>query len=361
MNSQNTMSSRKAPLLEMALAVILALAGASRSYATRDVLIQTVDGVIDVGHVEDTDLSGGALGDLVYGGSFLVPGGLPLFRSANPGFVSFATGELGMPAGAQGFPSLRNVNFDLLPMSIGQASANLMAWNGADLNGNGLDLADVAFAAPVGLQWSVLDGNSNTFIVNGADAIVPGGLIQRTSSDIDPFDGVDSGKIHKHLVLELNDVDGNPATSPSQGIYMIAWQMRSVGFTTSEPFLFIHRTPGIPEATLDVAVEWAEANYEMLTSPVVKGDFDGDGGVDGDDLLVWQRTLGSPAVPRGAGADGDVSGVIDAGDLATWRLAMSGGAVGVPEPAGIVLGLLVVLKLTTEARRARRGRRMIVI
>ncbi len=59
-----------------------------------------------------------------------------------------------------------------------------------------------------------------------------------------------------------------------------------------------------------------------FTQPTVgiEGDYDGDTRVTGDDVLVWQRTLGSPAPSgNGSGADGDNSGTIDAGDLQVWR------------------------------------------
>lgn len=50
--------------------------------------------------------------------------------------------------------------------------------------------------------------------------------------------------------------------------------------------------------------------------PDIDGDYDGDGYVDGADMLAVQRQLGSPAVPPGSGADGDGSGVVDPADLA---------------------------------------------
>ncbi len=49
------------------------------------------------------------------------------------------------------------------------------------------------------------------------------------------------------------------------------------------------------------------------------GDFDGDGDVDGNDFLRWQRSLGttSGATPGQGDADGD--GDVDGDDLAAWR------------------------------------------
>lgn len=46
------------------------------------------------------------------------------------------------------------------------------------------------------------------------------------------------------------------------------------------------------------------------------GDYNRDSFVDGADLLLWQRTLGSTTQLE---ADGDDSGTIDAPDLAVWR------------------------------------------
>jgi hypothetical protein len=56
--------------------------------------------------------------------------------------------------------------------------------------------------------------------------------------------------------------------------------------------------------------------------PAAVPDFDRNGAVNGNDFLAWQRQLGAPAAPAGAGADGDRSGTVDAGDLDVWRNAM---------------------------------------
>jgi hypothetical protein len=324
---------------QIAAAVVLATTFAPRASAVQDVLLQTLGGAIVSGIVDDVT-SMGSLGTRVHPGSFLSN-----FRSADPGFFSLAHGNPNMPAGAGSFPSLHNVNFDLLPMTIGQASSNLFYWNGADVGGDGLTIADVKFASPSGVAWEVLDANFNEFSATGSDAFVPGGLIQRTSSDIDPFDGVDSGSIHKHLVLTLDDNDGNSGTTPAAGVYMIAWQARSAGFEPSEPFLFVHRTFGFSTAAHDLAVQWATANYDALTTPVVKGDYDGDADVDGADFLAWQLTLGAAATPPGQGADGNVNGAIDGPDLALWRSRFPttppalAAVVAIPEPAAAILAL----------------------
>jgi hypothetical protein len=311
--------------------------------AVDDVLLQTTAGKIVTGVVDDNTFMG-TLGERVHRQQFLSN-----FRSANPGFVSLATGSPSMPAGAHGFPSNHDVSFDLLPMAIGQVASNLFYWDGNDMNGNGLSLSDVNFTVPAGVSWDVFDADFNVFSVNGTNQLVPGGLIQQTSSDIDPFDGVNTGAIHKHLVLQLSDNDGNPNTSPAQGVYMIAWQARSVGFETSDPFLFVLRTAGILDAVRNLAADWAEAHIEMLTSPPkLLGDYNFDGIVDAADYVVWRDTLNSTTQ---LAADGDMNGTVDVGDFGVWRAnfgaVMSGAAaavhaVAVPEGSAIGLALIAL-------------------
>jgi hypothetical protein len=71
---------------------------------------------------------------------------------------------------------------------------------------------------------------------------------------------------------------------------------------------------------------------EPYVYPVIPGDFDEDGDVDGNDFLVWQRG-GSP---NGA----------TSGDLTEWQdnfgesVGATAAASAVPEPAGTLLMLL---------------------
>jgi hypothetical protein len=323
---------------------------ASPVHAVEDVLLQVVEGQIGVGVIDDASFSG-SLGARVFGGAFLSN-----FRSANPGFFSLPHGHPAMPLGAASFPSLHNVQFDLLPMNAGSTPANLLYWDGVDLGGDGLSLSDVSFAPPSGVEWEVLDANLASTSVTGTDSLVPGGLIQRTTSDLDPLDGVDSGSMHKHLPLLLNVLEGNPEPTPPAGVYMIAWQARSEGFESSEPILFVHRTSTVDPTVLDIAVAWAEANYDALFALDLEGDFDGNGQVDGGDFLAWQRTLGHPADPAGSGADGNLNGVVDGPDLLAWRNGMESvaairPAIPVPEPGWLGIASIGALVWYAQVRR----------
>ena len=56
----------------------------------------------------------------------------------------------------------------------------------------------------------------------------------------------------------------------------------------------------------------------VLVSPLLSGDYNGDGTVDLVDYTVWRNHLGS-TVDIFAGADGNGNGVVDAGDYAVWK------------------------------------------
>jgi hypothetical protein len=88
------------------------------------------------------------------------------------------------------------------------------------------------------------------------------------------------------------------------------------------------------------------AGNQYISVAVPSADFDGDGLVDGADLLAWQRGLGTSGATRMAGdADGD--GDVDGNDLVIWRQqhgqgsAIAAGA-NVPEP-GVGAALLLLL------------------
>jgi hypothetical protein len=78
-------------------------------------------------------------------------------------------------------------------------------------------------------------------------------------------------------------------------------------------------------------------NNLLITSPGVAGDYDADGDVDGNDFLVWQRTLDSTT---NLAADGSKNGVVDGADLTVWRGHFSSATeltAVVPEPAAVLL------------------------
>jgi hypothetical protein len=100
------------------------------------------------------------------------------------------------------------------------------------------------------------------------------------------------------------------------------------------------------------------AEQEMIIksfkyTPLPSADFDGDGAVDGDDFLTWQRGAGLSSGVTHASGDANRDGAINAADLAMWSAQFAGQSVAaaatqVPECSSASLsaiGLLLAARL----------------
>jgi endonuclease I len=86
------------------------------------------------------------------------------------------------------------------------------------------------------------------------------------------------------------------------------------------------------------------------------GDFNGDGVVDGSDLLAWQGGFGVNAGATTEEGDADGNGAVDADDLAVWQQQFAGATpavASVPEPATLLFW--PTLAWLGGARRRRRS------
>jgi hypothetical protein len=89
-------------------------------------------------------------------------------------------------------------------------------------------------------------------------------------------------------------------------------------------------------------------------------DFDGNGIVDGNDFLKWQRGLGMTSQTNNQNGDANGDGSVTAADLAIWKTKFGGpgataAASAVPEPASFAmlgLGLLAGGTLVRTSRRS---------
>ena len=99
--------------------------------------------------------------------------------------------------------------------------------------------------------------------------------------------------------------------------------------------------------------------YDIRLSPIVPGDFDYNGVVDGSDLLVWQRGLGSTT---DLAADGNDDGVVDGDDLLIWkqrfgmRVSSLAATSQTPEPDSQLLALAAGAVTAWIGRRGRFAR-----
>lgn len=280
------------------------------------------------------------------------------FAISNPGFNSLSAGSPVFPADGQPLAGNTDLSWDFLPMTISGVSQNLFYWNGQDTDGvPGLTPNDVRFGAlpGSGYQLSLYDKTNTKRSVNGANAFVPGGVMDTTDS---------TGFIHRHRFFQLEDGDGDSGTVPADGLYLLAMQMRMLGIANSLPVFMVFGTPGSSvSAEDDAAVPWVE---QQLNIP---GDYNRDGVVDAADYVLWRKTLDSSVATVGSGADGDGDGVIGADDYTFWRQrfgnasqlivntgAGTGSAQGpvfgsVPEPTSAWLLLLGGIIAIGQSRR----------
>lgn len=92
----------------------------------------------------------------------------------------------------------------------------------------------------------------------------------------------------------------------------------------------------------------------------VAGDFNRDDRVDGDDLLLWNMSVGRTGLDLAA--DGDDDGDVDGNDYLVWQQTFgmttpSPPIVGVPEPAAATLAAAAAIMLGSVGRRCGPGGR----
>lgn len=107
------------------------------------------------------------------------------------------------------------------------------------------------------------------------------------------------------------------------------------------------------------------AKNPVAAEPPASGDnadFNGDGVVDGGDLLAWQRGFGTIGGAQLAQGDANDDGLVDAADLNAWReafgtvapAAVATTASVVPEPACTTLCITAIGMLKVCSRRTMR-------
>jgi hypothetical protein len=335
-------------VIAVVLAVACAGSGIARAQHVYDILVQQANGQL---------VSGGAnssgqwtLGRKVFNSEFPTE-----WATNNPGYGSFGTGSPNLPAGSQTLPGLTALNWDFLPMITNNLSQNLFYWNGLRSDGQpGTVSNDVSFGALPTPTYtlSLFDKTNAKFSTDGTNTVVTGGNIGETNAD---------GSLHYHRYFFLEDNDGSGATSPADGIYLIAMRFRMSGLANSNAVFILFGTPNSTVAALDnAAIPWVEQQLNL------SGDYNQNGIVDAADYIVWRDTLNQTG--SGLPADGDGSGSVDPADYTLWRSnfgktsnlriaagVCSGATAGlsssaVPEPSAFPLLLMATLALAASYR-----------
>ena len=184
------------PQLASLLVVIVLVRLASPAAAQHfDIQVQAVDGKLTTG-AADFDDGSFTLGQRVWtrfmNSSYAVN---------NPGFNAAGTMTGTPPPGSAALPGAANLNWDFLPMKVGDVTSSLLYWDGVATTPD-----SVAFGPPPGVDYSLsLFGKNNVrAAADGTGSLVPGGAIDTTAAD---------GFMHIHRFFFLdNDHDDNNAT-----------------------------------------------------------------------------------------------------------------------------------------------------
>lgn len=273
------------------------------------------------------DVSGGR----VYVGEFAVDGFFRQFET-NPGFASEGDAGLGIKPGD-------TIVFHVLD--------RLLFWNGS------------SFADPGALTQIRIDNNGAApdTLVTSSSGPLPGGF-DPPSNLIDQADS--SGEFHSHVefLLEPN-IAPNPPPLPEIGVYGLKLSLSTdaPGISDSDPFLAVFNF-GLDSTGFEHAVE----RFAKLLAPDLLSDYDRNGAVNREDLLLWQQEFGLPPITSGSGADGNSDGIVDGLDFFLWQrqLGATVSAVtahsmfAVPEPSTAAFVATAICGVLAVGHRRRR-------
>ncbi|MCC7085572.1 MAG: glycoside hydrolase family 16 protein [Pirellulales bacterium] len=97
-------------------------------------------------------------------------------------------------------------------------------------------------------------------------------------------------------------------------------------------------------STTNMLVDYVRV-YTLVSQPLLPGDFDHDGDVDGGDFVVWQTHFPTPSGATLSTGDADADGDIDGADFVAWQthfpFTPALAAISAPEPPALVLAAMV--------------------
>jgi hypothetical protein len=318
---------------------------------------------------------------------------LGIYVGDNPGFQMSGTNSA--PNGYLGLPAGEELLLSSVPVHVpGQSLGNLLFWDGS---GTEPELSPL----PAGHEFFLEDAASNERTLLG-DATRIDDLVAGVT------DGV--GGLHEHLTFALE----NGGDAPASGFYVMGWQLTSGDLASSQVAYVTLTTPTIPSTVKSSFVDWLDTQIGTVT---MAGDFDDngqyetadidaligsvaagnnevefdltlDGIVNLEDVDLWRAIAGAvlnesgaPILPGDANLDGDVNGVdfvawnnakftstgtwsngdfnadgeTNGVDFVVWNtnkfMTADSGTQPVPEPACCIFGLIAASLLLTRRNK----------
>lgn len=125
--------------------------------------------------------------------------------------------------------------------------------------------------------------------------------------------------------------------------------------------LFDTSSLGLKSGSIEITTSSKSAANSLITIPIsfevigdgLAGDFNSDGSVDAADYTIWRDNLGGSVLALNGNGNGD--GNVDSLDYDLWVTNYGSGsssAISVPEPAGILLGIIGLISFVSHKQRS---------
>jgi len=271
-------------------------------------------------------------------GDSMHPNGLPAFTDGN-GALNSLTGLLNDFPG-EGTPT-KLLQYDLAaPSDISEI--NILAGNANDPDGRVFVTVVINYSTDGGLNFQPLGGYVPTIGPNSSGYYQshPSGTVNQLFAP--------EGIMETHATfMQIHDDAGANIAS---GVTNLQFDFYSVDNTLGEmrdPFDGVNPFTGVDDGLTHAFVSPLIWEIDVIAGAPQSADFNGDGFVDGADMLIWQRGYGiddGSAQPENGDATGD--GNVNGADLAVWEAqfgttpAPLTAAQSIPEPSS--LGLLLI-------------------
>ncbi|HMP07619.1 MAG TPA: hypothetical protein PJ982_14815, partial [Lacipirellulaceae bacterium] len=186
--------------------------------------------------------------------------------------------------------------------------------------------------------WTSSDGQS--FELLGYFQSDPSGTTNNASTPGGP---------HGATVVRIARGDGTPLIDAATHLRFDLFATSDLEGVMRDPFDGVNTFTGVDDGLSRAYVSPLVREIDVFGTPATTpspADFNGDGHVDGDDLLVWTSAY---ITPTGAGrAQGDASGdgAVDGADFLAWQRSLTAAATAaVPEPqaAHLLWGVVTVI------------------